>query len=141
MINSGLMSEPAGDARTAAGEVRVTPARLEVATPWELPQGHKDTIAEAIAGEAWLQRLGLEGLLTGITNADMRTFRSSVERLAGMLRYAREAGRDEARAQHDRLRAELTLSFEAQLNRMRAGVGFVAIGAIGVGVAIGAALF
>jgi hypothetical protein len=76
----------------ALGGTTAAPARLDISVPWELPDAAKGVIGEAIAGEAWLQRLGLEGLLTGISNADMRVFKSSVERLAGLLRYAHHEG-------------------------------------------------
>lgn len=121
-----MTPNPLADA--VAREVRV-PARLEVATPWELPQGHKDAIAQAIAGEAWLERLGLEGLITGVTNSDMRVFKSSCERLAGMLRYARQEGERAAREKAAELAAHWAAEARAR-QWIAAGGGFFAGAAI-----------
>jgi hypothetical protein len=90
--------QPQPLAKAVGAELRAAPARLEAAAPWELPEAYKSAIAESIAGEAWLERLGLQGLLTGVTNSDVRVFRSAVERLAGMLRYAKQQGELEGRA-------------------------------------------
>ena len=110
-------------------EHRLRPARLDVAMPFELPDGAKESIARAIAGEAWLERLGLTGLLTGIATNDMRTFENSVERLAGMLRYARETGMLEGST-------EFEVDLESVIRTWRLRVGC----AVFVGAFVGAAL-
>lgn len=125
------------------GAVRITPARLDVAMPYELPEGARDSIARAMAGEAWLNRMGLEGILTGIAGADMKTFEASVERLAGMLRYAREQGVVEGRTAADsEARVPLNaLARDLALQRERETLWRVRVwGVATVGVFVGAAL-
>jgi hypothetical protein len=123
------MSE--GHLSNAIDMMRLQPARLDVSAPWELQQSQKDVVARAIEGEAWLGKMGLLGLVTGVANSHMPTFASSVERLAGMLRFARETGQLEARIEANNRAAAA----------WRPRVGYAALAALAAGVAIGALLF
>lgn len=120
----------AAAALAGAIETQLKPARLDVDAPWELPAHSKQTIATAIAGEAWLQRMGLLGLLTGIAHSNMKQFDDAVERLVGQLRYAREVGRAEGREQveHD---------VERRYTRR---VGYAALAGLAAGALFGIAL-